>query len=112
MSFFISDALAAATQAASPDAGGGGLSSILLMGGFVLIFYFMLWRPQAKRAKEQRNLINNLAKGDEVVTSGGVIGKITNITDNFIALMIAEGVEIKVQKPAIVSLIPKGTLKN
>ena len=109
MSFFISDALAAA-QAAPAD--GGGLPSILLMAGFVLIFYFMLWRPQAKRAKEQRNLINNLAKGDEVVTSGGLIGKITHIADNFIGLMIAEGIEVKVQKPAVVSLLPKGTLKN
>jgi preprotein translocase subunit YajC len=110
MSFFISDALAAASPAmASPN---GGLSSILLMVGFILIFYFMLWRPQAKRAKEQRNLLNSLAKGDEVVTSGGLLGKITKMSDDIVELMIAEGIEIKVQKPAIVALLPKGTLKN
>ena len=72
MSFLISDALAAAPAVMSQE---GGLSSILLMVGFIIIFYFMLWRPQAKRAKDQRNLLNSLAKGDEVVTSGGLLGE-------------------------------------
>jgi preprotein translocase subunit YajC len=108
MSFFISDALAAATPAAQPN----GLSSLFLMLGFLVIFYLLLWRPQAKRAKEQRNLISNLAKGDEVITSGGLLGKITKIADDFVELMISEGVEVKIQKPAIIALVPKGTIKS
>src|SRR5688500_8047393 len=108
MSFFISDALAAGTTISQDN----GLSSLLLMIGFLIIFYLLLWRPQAKRAKEQRNLINNLAKDDEVVTSGGLLGRITKITDDFVGLTISEGVEVKVQKPAIISLVPKGTIKS
>lgn len=111
MNFLISDAFAAA-PAAAPTSANGGLSSILLMVGFIIIFYFMLWRPQAKRAKEQRHLLNNLTKGDEVITSGGLVGKITKISDDFVDVLIAEGVEIKMQKPAIVALVPKGTLKS
>lgn len=109
MSFLITDALAAAPSAAAVHE--SNITSILLMVGFILIFYFMLWRPQAKRAKEQRNLLNSLAKGDEVVTAGGILGKISQISDDFISLTISEGVEIKIQKPSIVGLLPKGTLK-
>lgn len=108
MSFLITDALAAAPNAAAVH--DSNITSILLMVGFILIFYFMLWRPQAKRAKEQRNLLNSLAKGDEVVTAGGILGKISHISDDFIGLTISEGVEIKIQKPSIVGLLPKGTL--
>ena len=71
----------------------------------------MLWRPQAKRAKEQRNLIANLAKGDEVVISGGIVGKITKLADDFITLAITDTVEIKVQRSAVLSILPKGTMK-
>lgn len=104
----INDAIAATANA--PIAHDNGLSSLLLMLGFLVIFYFLLWRPQAKRAKEQRNLLSNLAKGDEVITSGGLLGKITKITDDVIELMIAQGIEIKLQKSAVVALAPKGTL--
>lgn len=110
MSFFISDAFAAAANTPPPQ--GNGLSSLLLMIGFLIIFYLMLWRPQAKRAKEQRNLLSNLATGDEVITSGGLFGKIVKIADDIVELMISEGVAVKVQKPAIVALVPKGTIKN
>jgi preprotein translocase subunit YajC len=110
MSLFIQDALAQASGNAANNQS-NPLSSLLLMGGFILIFYFLLWRPQAKRAKEQRILLSALAKGDEVVTSGGLMGKISKITDDYIELMIANGVEIKMQKPSIVSLVPKGTLQ-
>jgi len=106
MSFLISDALAATTAASD-----NGLSSLLLMLGFLVIFYFMLWRPQAKRAKEQRNLLNNLSKDDEVITSGGLLGKIVKINDDLVDLKITEGIEVKIQKSAIVSLLPKGTIK-
>lgn len=109
MSFLITDAIAATTNAAAAHE--SNITSILLMLGFILIFYFMLWRPQAKRAKDQRNLLSSLSKGDEVITAGGILGKITQITDDFIGLTISEGVEIKIQKPSIVGLLPKGTLK-
>lgn len=108
MSFLISDALAAT---ASAPAGDNGLSSLLLMIGFLVIFYLLLWRPQAKRAKEQRNLLNNLNKDDEVLTSGGLVGKIVKIADDLVDLKITDNVEVKMQKSAIVSLLPKGTIK-
>lgn len=107
--FLISDALAAAPAATPTD---GGMGSILLLVGFFVVFYFFLWRPQSKRAKEHRNLITSLAKGDEVVTSGGLVGRITKLSDDFIVMAISEGVEVTVQKPAITTLLPKGTLKS
>jgi preprotein translocase subunit YajC len=111
MSFFISNALAesaAATTAAVPP--GGGFSQILILLGFVVIFYLLLWRPQAKRAKEHRQLMASLAMGDEVMTTGGIAGKITALRDDLVTLKIAENVEIKMQKVAITSVLPKGTL--
>ncbi|MDQ8039815.1 MAG: preprotein translocase subunit YajC [Rickettsiella sp.] len=109
MSFFITDALAeTATTSAGPQ--GGGYSQILILLGFVIIFYLLLWRPQAKRAKEHRQLMASLAIGDEVTTTGGMVGKITALRDEFVTLKIAENVEIKMQKVAIASVLPKGTL--
>tara|TARA_B100000676_G_scaffold305805_1_gene360752 strand:+ start:2544 stop:2813 length:270 start_codon:yes stop_codon:yes gene_type:complete len=87
------------------------------MGDFLFIiilfavFYFLLIRPQQKRAKEHRNMVEALAKGDEVVTQGGVLGKIREVGDAFITLEIAEGTEIKVQRSAVGALMPKGTIK-
>lgn len=105
----ISTAYAATgTPGATPE---NNIASLLLIVGFVVIFYFMLWRPQAKRAKEQRNLIANLAKGDEVVTSGGLIGKITKLTDDFIVLAVTDTMEIKMQRNAVIAVLPKGTMK-
>ena len=83
-----------------------------MLVGFIAIFYFLLWRPQQKRAKEHRNLIDNLAKGDEVATSGGVMGRITKVADDVVTMEIADGVQILVQKPAVAMLLPKGTLKD
>lgn len=109
--FFISDALAAAP--APGQSGESGIMSIVLLVGFVLIFYFLLWRPQSKRAKEQRNLLASLAVGDEVVTSGGLIGKINKVSDDdILTLAIADNVEVKVQKAAIVASLPKGSIKS
>ncbi|GAC1622690.1 MAG: preprotein translocase subunit YajC [Nevskia sp.] len=81
---------------------------------FVLVplFYFMLIRPQMKRGKEAREMMAKLAKGDEAVTSGGLAGRITTIGENYVSLEIADKVEVKVQKAAITSVLPKGTLKN
>ena len=85
---------------------------ILMLVGFIAIFYFLLWRPQQKRAKEHRNLIDNLAKGDEVATSGGVMGRITKVADDVVTMEITDGVQVLVQKPAVAMLLPKGTLKD
>ena len=77
----------------------------------VILFYFMLIRPQMKRAKEQKQMITSLAKGDEAVTNGGLAGKIVNIGEAYISLEIADNVVIKIQKSAVTSVLPKGTLK-
>jgi preprotein translocase subunit YajC len=110
MSFFISDAWAEA----APPAGAaqGGLSSLVFLIVIFAIFYFMLIRPQAKRQKEHKKMVEALAKGDEVVTNGGVLGKITEVSDNFVQLEITEGVQIKVQRQAVAQLMPKGTIKS
>lgn len=110
MDFLISAAQAAESNAAAPQ-GFAGLD-ILILVVFVLIFYFLLWRPQSKRAKDHRELIASLSKGDEVITAGGIYGKITEINDNAIHVAIAQGVEIKIQKASVASVLPKGTIKT
>ena len=77
-----------------------------------VLFYFMLIRPQMKRAKDQKKMIDALQKGDEVVTTGGVLGKITKVSDQYISLEIADNVVIQVQKPTVQTLLPKGTVKS
>ena len=109
MNSLIPDAMA---QAAGGAPQGGGLSMFVMMGLFVVIFYFLLIRPQQKKQKEHQAMLGKLAAGDEVVTSGGIVGKITEISDNFITVEIAEGVRIKVQRFHVTSLVPKGTLKG
>lgn len=110
MSFFISSAFADAAAPAAAGPMGVGFEWIFLVG-FVVIFYLMIWRPQAKRAKEQKNLLGNLQKGDEVVTSGGIAGKINKVTDDFVVIEVSDTVELKIQKGAIAATLPKGTLK-
>jgi preprotein translocase subunit YajC len=109
---FISSAFA---QAAAPAAGGGDmLSSLSSMLPLVLMFvvlYFVMIRPQMKRQKEARAMIEALAKGDEVATAGGVLGKITSLGDTYLGLEIANGVEIKIQRSAVVQVLPKGAIK-
>ncbi len=92
--------------------GDSGLINILFLGGFVLIFYFLLIRPQSKRRKEQQALMSGLAKGDEVVTSGGVVGQINKVEDDFVKVQVAPNIELRVQKSAIGATLPKGTLKS
>ena len=112
MSFLISDAWAeGAGAAAGAPAGSPGSSMIFFLVIFA-VFYFLLIRPQQKRAKEHRNLVASLAKGDEIVTNGGVLGKITELNDNFITVEVADGVNVKVQRQAISSVLPKGTMKS
>jgi len=76
------------------------------------VLYFLMVRPQMKRAKEHKALVEGLAKGDEVVTGGGIAGRVTRVSDNFLALEIADTVEIQVQKQAVTLVLPKGTLKS
>jgi len=85
---------------------------LLVMAAIFVMFYLVLWRPQQKKQKEHQTLISKLSVGDEVVTTGGLLGKITDVGDSFITLEIAEGVRIKVQKFQISALMPKGTLKS
>lgn len=109
MSFFISEAMAQTAPGAAP-AGFDPMSMIFLVG-FVVIFYLMIWRPQAKRAKDHKNLIGGLSAGDEVVTNGGILGKVKKVSDDFIVLEVSDGQELKFQKGAVVAALPKGTLK-
>ncbi len=105
ISFLISNAYAADP---APQQG-GGMGSLLFLGVFFVIFYVFLLRPQIKRGKETTKMLESLEKGDEIVTNGGLLGKIKKIDEHFIDLEIAENVRIKVQKNAVTNLMPKGT---
>ncbi|MEO0425261.1 MAG: preprotein translocase subunit YajC [Pseudomonadota bacterium] len=108
MDFLISPAMA---QGAAAPAGGSFLSLLPLVGMLVL-FYFLLIRPQQKRAKEHRDMVESIAVGAEVVTSGGVLGKITKVGDQFFTVEVSDGVAIRVQKHAVGAVMPKGTVKG
>lgn len=109
MDFLISSAYAQAAPATqSPSA----FSPLIVMVVFFAIFYFIAIRPQMKRAKEHRAMLGQLAKGDEVVTSGGIAGRVIDIGESFIELEIAPGTTIKLQRHAIGAVLPKGTLKS
>lgn len=108
MDFFIANAYAQGAPAAASNPLISFLPLIVLFG----IFYFMLIRPQMKRAKEQRAMIGALNRGDEVLTNGGILGRVDSIADQFVTLEIASGVIVKLQKQAISTVLPKGTLKS
>ncbi len=104
---FISDAWA--------QGGVGGdnpLLSFLPLIIIFVIFYFLLIRPQAKRAKDHKKMVEALAKGDEVVTNGGMLGKITEVADAFVTLEVSDGLSVRVQRQAVATLMPKGTIKS
>ena len=103
--------LESVAYAQEPGARGFGGLDILLLVGFVAIFYFLLWRPQSKRRKEHQALMASLAKGDEVVTAGGILGQVTKVEDDFIIVKVAGNIELRLQKSAVGSTLPKGTLK-
>ncbi|MDT8311427.1 MAG: preprotein translocase subunit YajC [Methylophaga sp.] len=108
MDFLISPAFAETAAAAK----GPGLLDFAFPIILLVLFYVMLIRPQQKRAKAHRNMQSTLAKGDEVVTDGGLMGKILDITDNAITVQIADNVDVKVRREAISSVLPKGTIKK
>jgi preprotein translocase subunit YajC len=109
MAFFIPDVMAAAPAGGGPAGGSQFLIMMVILFG---IMYFMIIRPQSKRAKEHKAMISALAKGDEVVTNGGTLGRVTKVGEQFVSVEIADGVEIKVQRAAVASVMPKGTIKS
>ncbi len=106
--FLISDAMA--EDAPAPL--GGGYEMFIMIGIFFAIMYFMIIRPQQKKTKEHQKLVSSLSKGDEVVTTGGMMGKILKVGDNSIQVEVSEGVAIRLQKNSISSVLPKGSLKH
>ena len=106
MNFFISDALAADAAQADP------ITSLLPLVFIFIVFYFLLIRPQIKKAKEHKQMVEALAKGDEVVTNGGLLGKLTKVGESFVELELAEGVTVKLQRHAVANVMPKGTIKG
>lgn len=101
----------AQTAAASSDPTGGFMQLLPMILMFVVLWFLMI-RPQMKKAKDHKALLAALAKGDEVVTQGGIVGKVSKVGDNYVTVEIAEGTEVTVQKPAIGLVLPKGTLKS
>ena len=110
MSFLISDALVEAAPGAAMA--GDPLASMILPIGLVVLFYFFLIRPQSKRHKEHKAMVAALQKGEEVVTTGGMLGKVTQVGENFITLEISRDITIHVQKSAVQAVMPKGTIKE
>ncbi|MDE2234583.1 MAG: preprotein translocase subunit YajC [Gammaproteobacteria bacterium] len=110
MNFFIQNAYAAG--GAAPQGDPFSLSMTIMIVAFIGIFYFLLIRPQQKRQKEHQKMLAAIGKGDEVVTSGGVLGRVKDLDDQFITLEVAPGVDHKVQRQAVSAVLPKGTLKN
>jgi preprotein translocase subunit YajC len=108
MNALIPEAWAQAGGAAA----GPQIAPLLMMVVLIGVFYFLLIRPQQKKAKEHQAMVSKLSAGDEVVTSGGILGRITDVGDTFVTLEIADSVRIKVQKIQVTQLVPKGTLKS
>ena len=106
MSLFISTAHAAGEAAQQPSM----MANLLMIAVFIAIFYFLIWRPQSKRAKEHRALVESLGVGSEVVFAGGLMGKITKIEGDFAVVELNRGVEVKVQRASVISVLPEGTL--
>ncbi len=105
--------IAPAYAQAAPAAGGGSMMSTLLFPIILIgVMYFMMIRPQMKRAKEHRGMLEKLAKGDEVITNGGIAGTVSDIGDSFVTVEIAPSVQVRLQKGAIANVLPKGTLKS
>lgn len=105
----ISDAFA---QTAAPAQGDASLLSLLPMIAIFILFYFLLIRPQSKRAKEQKQMVDALQRGDEVITNGGILGLVINVSESYLVIEIAPTVEVTVLKSSVQTLLPKGTLKS
>ncbi|ENX50055.1 MULTISPECIES: preprotein translocase subunit YajC [Acinetobacter] len=108
MSFLISSAHAAPATAQGPSM----VTNLLMIAVFIAIFYFLIWRPQSKRAKEHRSLIESLGVGSEVVFAGGLMGRITKIEGDYAVVELNRGNEVKIQRASVISVLPEGTLNN
>lgn len=110
MSFFISDAFAAVGAAPGPQS--DSTFSMVMIAVIFVMFYFLLIRPQNKRAKEHRALVEKLKKGDEIITTGGILAKVVSLDEQYIKVSPADGVEFSMQRGAVTAVLPKGTLKS
>lgn len=110
MSFFIASAHAQTTGQQAPP--GGELFQILFLVGLFVLFYFIAIRPQRKRQKEHAELVSSLNKGDEVVTTAGILGRVKSLDDNYMVLSVADNVDMKFQRLHVHAVLPKGTLKS
>ena len=108
MDFFISNAIAQATGQSQSSP----FTSLLPLVIIFVIFYFLLIRPQSKRAKEQRRMVDGLVVGDEIVTTGGLVGKVIKASEQYLSVELAQGIEVRVQRQAVNTLLPKGTIKT
>ncbi len=106
------DFLIQSAMAGGGDAQGSPMLSLLFMVGILVLFFFLFIRPQQKRVKEHRQMVSELKVGDEVVTNGGIVGKITEVDESFVTVNIAKGVDVQLQKQAVSSLLPKGTIES
>ncbi len=109
MSFLINEAFAAA---AGPATQADGTFSLVMVGAIFVLFYFMLIRPQNKRTKQHRELVSKLKKGDEVVTSGGILGKVTKLDEQYVKVALSADVEMTLQRSSITTVLPKGTIET
>jgi preprotein translocase subunit YajC len=109
MSFFIANAHA---DTGVPAAGPSMTGQLVMLGIFAVVFYFLLLRPQLKRQKEHKSLMDTLQKGDEVVFAGGLLGTIQKVDGDFAVIQLASGLDVKVQRSSVVATLPKGTIKN
>jgi preprotein translocase subunit YajC len=91
---------------------GGGIENILLILGMFAVLYFLMIRPQMKRAKEHKIMVDGIQKGDEIVTAGGILGRVGKVDEQYLTLVIASGVEVQIQRSAIQVVLPKGTIKT
>ena len=110
LGFFISTA--AAQDAGAPTGMGAGLSSLLLPVMLIVVFYFLLIRPQQRKQKEHRAMVEALTVGTEIVTGGGVLGKVTEVGEQFLTVEVADGVNVKIQRHSISAVLPKDTIKH
>ena len=111
MSFFISDAMAEAAPVAAQQQP-GLMEALFPFIILFIVFYFLLIRPQSKRAKEHKSMVDAISKGDEIVTQGGLYGKITEVSEEYLQVKLADNVEVKLQRGAVMSMLPKGTIKS
>lgn len=115
MEFILNAMVAPAYADAGAVAAGAQQSSMSFVIMFVIFFifiYFAIWRPQNKRAREQAEMMESLAKGDEVMTAGGLIGRINKVSEQFVVLQIANNIDVLLQKTSVVNVMPKGTIKS